>query len=418
MARRSPILGLLEQAEASLLPYGPGGDESRQVLVAESFGELELEYAALRKSCALIDQPHRGTIELTGPDRLSFLNRMLTQELKGMAPFHVRRSFWLNRKGRIDADIRIIDLPGRTLLDVDVHAVERTVKGLGSFIITEDVQIRDATEEYHRVALHGPTALHLLQMLSSPAAGAEASGPALGEVLVDRAAVVKLCGVTAVVDRDDSTGEPGYEILLPTQHAESVYRGLVEEGVDPNAGVPEALRASTPQTLGSKVKLRCAGWHAFNIARIENGRPLYYLDFGPDSLPAETGVFADRVSLTKGCYLGQEIVARMHSRGHPKAQLVALAFDVNAVAGEGKIDVPQPVTGAQVFAAPSDGSAASDPIGVVTSSTVAPMLGSRPVCFAQVKYDHTRPGTALLVNAEGVQLRGIVRPNLQFVKRS
>src|SRR4051812_36724439 len=107
MAAVSPLLRWHQQAEAALQTYGP---PEAGVQVVETFGELELEYAALRKHCVLIDQPQRGTIQVTGADRLAFLNRMVTQELKGLAPFQVRRSFWLNRKGRIDADLRIIEL--------------------------------------------------------------------------------------------------------------------------------------------------------------------------------------------------------------------------------------------------------------------------------------------------------------------
>jgi folate-binding protein YgfZ len=421
MARKSPLMSMLAEAEASMAPYGPETN-GEHVLLVESFGELELEYAAIRKSCALIDQPHRGTIEITGPDRLGFLNRMLTQELKGLGPFRVRRSFWLNRKGRIDADIRLIDLPHRTLLDVDVHAVQRTVNGLSGYVITEDVTIRDVTEEYHRLALHGPTSMTLLQMLSSPTSGADASGPPMQELPPDHVCVVQLCGHEAVIDRDDATGDEGYEILVKANVAADVYSTLLDQGTDPGAGAPEALRASLAPTLGTRVKLRPAGWHAYNIARIENGRALYYVDFGPDSLPAETGVFDDRVSLTKGCYLGQEIVARMHSRGHPKQQLVAIRFQAAASASEGKLDVPQPVSGAHVFLAAAGAEAgkpeaAVDPIGVVTSSTVAPLLGSRPVAFAQVKFEHTRPGTGVIVHAEGTRLTGEVQPTLRFVKR-
>src|SRR5690349_2726045 len=131
--RLSPLRHIHEQAGASFALYGP---PEAAVLVAETFGELEREYAALRSGCIILDQPQRTVLEVTGPDRLPFLNRMLTQELKDLAPGQVRRSFWLNRKGRIDADLRVIELGDRTLLDLDIHAAARALAGLSSFIIT------------------------------------------------------------------------------------------------------------------------------------------------------------------------------------------------------------------------------------------------------------------------------------------
>jgi folate-binding protein YgfZ len=148
------------------------------------------------------------------------------------------------------------------------------------------------------------------------------------------------------------------------------------------------------QAIGARVGLRPAGWHAFNIARIEAGSPLYYIDFGPDSLPAETGVLEDRVSFKKGCYLGQEVVARMHSRGHSKQVLVGVDFDT----------VPDPTTGFPLqplggtpvhLATPVTGK--DEPVGMVTSSTLSPMNGSRPVALVQLKQAHIAPGTALVV---------------------
>lgn len=409
MARYSPMLQMLQEAEAALQPYGPEG-AGEAPLIVQSFGELELEYAAIRKACVLIDQPNRGVVEVGGVDRLGFLNRMLTQELKDLGPFHVRRSFWLSRKGRIDADLSVIDLPSRTLLEMDVHAVERTLAGLASYVISEDVTLRDISEETHRLALHGPTALPLATNLSQEVTGSNASGPAFHELAPGRACVVHLCGHEVVIFRDDLTGETGLEIIARASDALSLYQQLLEFGADPDAG--DRSRAGRPVGLGQRIKLRPAGWWALNIARIESGRPLYYLDFGPDSLPAETGVLNDRVSFTKGCYLGQEVVARMHSRGHSKRELVALRFDDSAAPKSADELPPQPVTGSFVFA-----EGQPEAVGVVTSSTPSPLLGSAPICFAQVRQSHTRPGTRLEVEAEGKRLGAAVQPSLQFVKR-
>lgn len=395
MARVSPLRKLHQQAEASLIAYGAA---EADVLVVETFGELELEYAALRKACVLIDQPQRGTIEVTGADRLEFLNRMITQELKGLSPFHTTRSFWLNRKGRIEADLRVIELGERTLLDVDVHASAGALKSLEAFIIAEDVKLADRTEAMHRFALHGPRGPELLKRVSKPVAG-----PPMGDLSEGVACIVSIAGREVVVDRDDSTGEQGLELLMKRDDALAVYEQMVEAGVEHDGD-------------GGGVGLRPAGWHAYNIARIEAGRALFNIDFGPDSLPHETGkaTLRDRVSFTKGCYLGQEVVARMESRGHSKGALVALRFDqtqARTSLGEPR----QPVTGSHVWSAKTP---EGDAIGAVTSSTLSPMLGGEPICFAMVKHDCTPPGTSLLVEAEGEKMAGSVQEGLVFWKRA
>lgn len=391
MARVSPLRRLHQEAEASLMPYGP---PQADVLVVETFGELEMEYAALRRACVVLDRPQRGVIEVRGADRLDFLNRMLTQDLSRLEPFHARWAFWLNRRGRIEADLRVVHLPQRTLLDVDVHAAVRTLESLSQFVIAEDVRLTDSTESVHRLALHGPAALTVLRHVAR-----EAEGPPLSDLGPGQATVVHIAGHEAIVDRDDATGEIGLELTLAVEHARAVYEQLLEAGQMHDGDGPG---------------VRPAGWHAFNIARIEAGTPMYLLDFGPDSLPHETGLLRERVSFTKGCYVGQEIVARMQSRGHPRRVLVALRLD-QPQAGRGLETVRQPVTGSGVWSAREP---AGDPIGAVTSSTLAPMLGGEPVCFAMIRYDHAAPGTGVLVDAQGQRLPATVQKELCFWRRA
>lgn len=398
--RVSPLRKLQQLAEASLAFYGP---PEAGISVAETFGELELEYAAIRKACILLDQPHRAVLEITGPDRLDFLNRMVTQELKGLTPLHTRSTFWLNRKGRIDADLRLIELGSRMLVDLDILACRRTIDGLNAFIITENVSIGDVSETTHRLALHGPTAAALLHEVAEPL-----NGPPVLSLSPGAVSTVRIRGHEVVVDRDDSTGEVGLELTMPAEAAVDVYQTLVETGQ-----VHDDSNGDDPAT---RFRLRPSGWHAYNIARIEAGRPLYNIDFGPDSLPHETGIIHDRVSFTKGCYLGQEVVARMQSRGHSKKLLMGIKCESVLTHGEEGVPLPsQPVTASRVWdAADPEG----DPIGAVTSSTLSPMLGSSPICFAMIKHDKAKPGLSVLVEADAQRIKGATQPQLTFWRRS
>jgi folate-binding protein YgfZ len=397
MASVSPILPLHQQAQALLVTYGP---PEAGVQVVATYGELELEYAALRKRCVLLDWPQRAVIEVTGADRLEFLNRMITQELKGMPEGEVRPSFWLNRKGRIDADLRVISLPGRIILETDIHAVARTVQGLSSFVITEEVSIKDVTDSTHRLSFCGPTAPVLFDAATK-----------LGGLEPHQARECKISDVDVVAFWDDSAGAEGFELIVPVEHALKVYQYLIELGHDPNHGAA-ALRQSSG-TLQGHVRLRPAGWHAYNMARIEAGTPLYNIDFGPNSLPAETGVLEDRVSFKKGCYLGQEVVARMHSRGHSKQVLVGIKFDVVRSPEDFTL---QPVEGTQLFPIVDD-APAPEPVGAVTSSTISPWLGSTAIAFAQVRQTNQAAGTVLAATVDGAVIRGTVQPKLDFWER-
>ena len=401
MAPTSPLNPIHQQAEASFLTYGsPEPDLGAQVV--ETFGELEGEYAALRKGCVLLDLPQRGTVRVCGVDRVEFLNRMVTQELKGLRAFQSRDALWLNRKGRIDADMRLIELPDMMIADVDLLVAKGAVESLSAYVFSEAVEFAGVSGAWHRLALHGPTSLRLLHAVSE-----HVDGPPLGDLQPDQAADVRVAGHRVVVDRWDTTGEIGLSLHMEVGAVQSVYQRLLERGLDENGHGPAHAGAAG-------YRLRPAGWHAYNIARIEAGTALFNIDFGPSNLPAETGVLDRRVSFTKGCYLGQEVVARMRSLGHPKQVLVPLRVHEDDAAKASAKEV-QPIAGAAV-AASIDG--VTTPIGGITSSTRSPMLGDGIICFAQVRWGHHEPGVSLLVDTDAGLVRATVQPSLTFWARS
>jgi folate-binding protein YgfZ len=378
--------------EVEWMPYGGAGSAEAATEPPEivaGYGLLELEYAAFRRGAAVVERSCRGTVAVRGGDRIEFLNRMVTQELKGMAAGDVRTGFWLNRKGRIEADLVFAEVPAAVdndafmLIDLDVHDAARTVTSLTAFLFNEDVHLADQTAEWGRLAVHGPEGA----MLLSNAGADDASLEALNADL--RCVRTQLAGVPAVLVRRDQCGAPGVEVFVPVS-------GL--------ARVWDALVSQHDATAGGRRRARPAGWHAYNIARIEAGTPLHHVDFGTDSLPHESGVIGERVSFRKGCYLGQEVVARMESLGKPKQRLVGLRIAEDAL----------PVAGSPVFELGPDG-APGNPVGSITSSTLSPMLGASSVAFAMVRTAHAEPGTVLGVPAEGVRATATVQPRLRFL---
>ncbi|MEE9129470.1 MAG: glycine cleavage T C-terminal barrel domain-containing protein [Phycisphaerales bacterium] len=336
--------------------------------ILATFGQLQGEYAAIRKGAGLMDCPHRGTILITGADRHEFLNRMLTQELKDLTPGTAKPTFWLNRKGRIESDLLLVELGDRLLVSVDITQVSQTIKTLSEYIIVEDVQLEDGSSQFHHIAVHGPRASAVI---------AQVAGRSDFDLDERQTITVQIGDSDVVIVRSDQTGECGLHLIAPISSTEAVW---------------DALLAAEERDDESNRRVRPIGWYAFNTARIEAGTPLFNVDFAADTLPHETGVLHERVSFTKGCYLGQEIVARIESLGQPKQQLVGLRMQSDLL----------PVAGAQVFAQEDHG-ALGPQIGLVTSSTISPMLGADCIAFAMLKTTYTTPDTIVTVAAEGQQ---------------
>ncbi len=248
-------------------------------------------------------------------------------------------------------------------------------------------------------------------------------------------ATVVIDGANGVVYRRDVTGSLGLHLLLPSEAAGGVFARMAEAvgGLVPDVDkarsefrVPSSelkdTESSKFQVPGSKseavvpltwnmehgtwnspaVRGRGIGWVAFNTARIEAGTPLYHIDFGPDSLPGETGLLEDAVSFTKGCYLGQEIVARMKHLGHPKKIIVGLKCE----------DDRLPIAGSQIHEADAPGGTI---IGGITSSTLPPLLGGSAIALASMKWAKHHVGTIVSTPAEGAFVKATVCA-LPFVK--
>jgi len=371
----NPLYALHERGSAEFQAYD-------QLQIVTTFGEPEAEYAAIRKACALVDQPQRGILELTGKDRLEFLNNLLTnqtwdkQNKSGLAAGTGTYGFFLSRNGRIVSDMNVIERGDRTLLEMDARMVETVRAGFDRYIFSEQVKLTDKIASLHQIALHGPGAPAILKDLGA----ADVSGLApLGSI------AASIAGVEMVIWRDDVCGVPGFHLLFDLAAAEKLWTELV-------------TRFGTSQELGKR-PLRPAGWAAFNATRIEAGRPLFGVDFDDSVLPHETGQLTRAVSFTKGCYLGQEIVARMQARGQFARQLVGIKMAGDAL----------PIAGAIV----QDDN--DNQIGGITSSTVSPILSGAAICLGYLKKQFTPVGTIVNIPAEGKMRKASV-VEMPFVK--
>lgn len=366
------LLPLHQQANAEFQAYG-------DIEIVSTFGEPQAEYAAIRKTAALIDLPQRGVLQLTGVDRLFFLNNLLTNQTFNketktpMAAGQGVYAFLLNaRTGRIIADLNVLELGDRTLLEADSRLLPTLQAELEKYIFAEKVQITRST--LHEIVLHGAGAGALLGQAAQSLLGSHSSQQ------------IELFGIPIILWRDDPAAVPGYHLLIPAESAQTVWTNLLSQ--------------HGQSTEIGKRALRPAGWAAFNATRIEGGRPVFGIDFDDTFLPAETGQLLRAVSFTKGCYPGQEIVARMHARQQVAKQLVGIRFSDDSL----------PIAGAPVY------DAQQNQIGAITSSTISPILSNTALALALVRKPFYAIGSAVHVPAEGA-IRSAVVCEIPFLPK-
>jgi folate-binding protein YgfZ len=315
--------------------------DDRGVVLPRRFGDdPAAEYAALREGAALVDLGFRAVVRATGADRVPFLHGMLTNDIASLAPGSGCPALLLTIQGRVTADVRVAALADALLLDVDVRARAGLVEALEKLIIADDVELGEPGEPLALIGLEGPDAGRLLP------GGADLAPWAHG--------VVTLAGAPVRAQRASELRGPGFVLHVPAARAAAVWEALLAAGARP------------------------CGMEALESRRVEVGVPRIGLDMDGGTLALEVPV-EEAVSATKGCYLGQEVVARGTARGHVNRRLVGL-----------RLEGPEPPSGAPLV---HDGKE----VGRLTS-VARSFGGGGPEALGFVRREHWDPGTALRVH--------------------
>ncbi len=267
----------------------------------DSFGDWQAEYGFLRKSVGLLDKNYRAYLEFAGPDRVRYLNAILTNDIKGMKDNHGTLSLFLNPQGHIQAEIETYAFGEKLFCVSSAMIRERLVPALDKYIIMDDVTLTDRTDDFATLALEGPRAA---------AVALAVSGVELGTMEELESCETKVAEVACRVSKRSSGGIASAEFLLAREKAEELWNSL-EEAVRREGGGP-------------------AGYRALNTVRLESGTPWFGYDFAEKQIPHEAGLEDSHISYTKGCYTGQEIVERVRSRGQVNRVRVSLQFDTTA----------------------------------------------------------------------------------------
>ena len=322
--------------------------------VAASYGDELLEYAAVRESGAgLIDRSSRGRLLVTGSEAVQFLNGLITNDMKTLAENTAMPAIFPNVQGRLVASVRVIRLADtptdkgpvpQFLLDTEAATYEQVLKMIEKFTFAGDFHVADQTATTAMISLQGKAATEIIATVLEETVATMKGGSVLQTKWNDEAITVMRAALT---------GEDGFDLIVGSEQAAALWSSLVAAGARP------------------------VGYDALEILRIEAGVPRYGKDMDETTVVTETNL-DDAVSYTKGCYIGQEIIARIKYRGHVAKKFRGLVFDQFS-----KIDAPSPIRSVE-----------DKEIGQITSTVFSPHVGQR-LALGYVKYDYIASGTVV-----------------------
>jgi glycine cleavage system T protein len=328
--------------------------------VPQRFGDLQAEYQALRHGVGVSDVSHRGLLYVTGKDCKRFLNAMLSNDTASLQPGQGCYATFLSAKGQMVADVVVyVDTAGYRL-ELEPEALPSFRHAIEWYVISEDVTFQDESGFWGLLAIHGPQAADLLALTL------EQEVPDLPPYA---SCTCQLAGHNIILLRRSYTGGPGYLLLARPQALPALWQALWEHR--------------------DTCALQPVGLEALDTVRIEAGIPVYGRDMTDTTLPVEANLLS-AISYTKGCYIGQEVIARIDARGHVNRQLVGLRLAGDAL----------PEHGAKIVSPQRE-------VGWVTSATRSPAL-QQNIALGYVRLEVVTPGTQLAVQTNGTTLTATV----------
>ena len=312
------------------------------------------DYRVLHEGAALLDRTaERGRLELRGADRRAYLHGLLTNDIAGLAAGAGCYAALLTPQGRMISDMRVSELRDRLILDLPASASEGVRQRLVDFIFSEDVEVQDIGAAVAQWGLYGPTAAGLAASVLD--AGGEATDGLPSMPLyanVERTFRDR----PAILVRSDDVGIDGFEILVAASVSDQMQQALLDAGA-------QRIEADTA-----------------DVARVEAGRPAFGRDMDSTTIPLEAGIEDRAISLTKGCYVGQEIIIRVLHRG--QGRVAKRLVGMIGASGEGPL-----LAGMRLESGGRE-------VGSLTSAVDSPRL-RRPIALGYVHRDFSEPGHVL-----------------------
>ncbi|MBX5480746.1 MAG: folate-binding protein YgfZ [Myxococcaceae bacterium] len=334
--------------------------------VVAHYGDPGAEYAAARSAAVRVDLSFREALRITGEDRVSFLHGMCTNDIKGLPEWGVAYAAMVTVKGAMVSDLRVVRRDGDLLLDLEPGQFEKVRGFLDQYLISEDAELHDGREDVGVIGLVGPRAYEVVAAafgLSGPPEPVRRTFAPPGQqpTLDPKVAgfeprTVTLDGATLALMPSLLTRGEGVDLLVPRALLERVWTLLGDRG--------------------AAMGLHDAGVEALEPLRVEDGVPRFGVDLLETTIPLEAELL-HAMSYNKGCYVGQEVIARATFRGHMNRKLVGLSLGAEPAGAPGQ---ELRVDGKKV--------------GFVTSRVRSPSRGET-IGLGYVHRAHLAPGTVL-----------------------
>lgn len=308
--------------------------------------ELDAQYRQLREECGLLDRSKRGKLIVSGAEAAEYLQGQLTSDVEALPPGEGQYAALLDRKGHMQADMRVLRISAEEIwIDTEPEGIEAARRHLEMHKIGREVAIADLTAERAILSLIGPRSVEIASTAALPEDSfAETSIAGTGCLAVGTAG--------------------GIDLIAKSVEVERLREALVEAGAVP------------------------VGVEAAEVLRVEAGTPRFGAEMSAETMPAEAGIVERAVSFTKGCYIGQEPVARLHYKGRPNRHLRGLELSAPATPGESL-------------------RLGEKEVGRIGSACVSPARG--PIALAIVRRE-AEPGAELAVGEDGVTARVVDLP--------
>ena len=378
------------------------------------YGNTLAEHADLRETAGVLDLSFRSRICLTGTDRVRFLHGQVTNDIKRLRTGEGCYAALVTAKGKMETDLNIYCLEDELLLDYEPGLTEKISQRLEKFTVADDVQVVDVAPLYGLLSVQGPKAEAVIRSLGvfseipiKAFQSIKISDANVGEIyLVNQSRLAPVAaGILPAVEPGVSPG--GARVTSP--------KALEHSAPNPGGKMPPSTAGGTPaatalgfdlfvplDSLGAVAdKLiaaakslggRACGWEALEAARIEAGIPRFGAEMDESNIPLECGIESRAVSYEKGCYIGQEVINRIHTIGHVNKELRGLRLEDELKT--------LPAKGDKLY---RDGKE----VGYVTSAVKSPVLNAN-IALGYVRREANAPGTELVLRNAKFQTKAVV----------
>jgi folate-binding protein YgfZ len=342
--------------------------EYRGATTAARFSDPQQEFAALNSGCGIYDLGFRSRISLAGGDRARWLNGMVTNNIRDLATGHGLYAFLLNPQGRILGDMYAYNLGENLLVETDRTQVEKIVATFDHYIIMDDVEVKDISEQQTALGLAGPRARAILNIV-----GIEVPNLLPLQMITPQCNCDCGCLQCTVIRGDGP--EESYEVWLASKDVYKTWEALIAAGATP------------------------VGSEALEMQHIVAGVPLYGVDIQERDLPQETEQ-TRALNFNKGCYVGQEIVERIRSRGNVHRKFTGFVVEGTAAL----------VRGAKILADEKE-------VGEITSAAALPASGNQTVALGYIRREVGLPGREVKVASYKAVVAQLPLDNIALEKK-